>query len=253
MGKLDYLSSKHAVARSKAGGKDYEEMLDMVVNHVRTLCSNNADNLVPTMSKDEKAQRSYIDAALRIDVKNYKSAADYVASHAYFFLQWPKGPISIKRHRGAYPDLHESWDAQEGVLKERLVQCLTPLTLESAEWTHDTITEAIKDVQASFVAEPLDKLPSPNFVSAWTWQYIRSYICFGEAGPSMVDTMQLLGSDIVLNRIKNVKITRIPYAPLQVKESRVDEMVVEGSKKKSVEFGQGETAEKKAFTGFITR
>lgn len=232
MGKLDHLSPKHAVARLEAGGKSYEEMLDLVVEHVRTLCHNNADNLLPAMTKDEETQRKYVDVVLRLDVKNYKSAVDFVARHTYMFLRRPKGVVSVG-HRSPLPTtIHATWAEQEQDFMNRMTKHLEPLTLDPDGWTHDGIRKAIADVDASLRAdisipvvgeevageEPFD----PRLVSKHVWEHLRTSVCFGGTGPSLVDVMLLLGGDIVLDRLKNVKATpRDKLEPKQTKENNI--------------------------------
>jgi glutamyl/glutaminyl-tRNA synthetase len=236
MAKLDFLSPKHAVARVEAGGSAYEDMLDLVVVHVRALCNNNVDNLVPAMLQDEETQRKYVDVILRLDAKNYKNAADYVATHAYFFLNRSKSAISIRR-RPQSIDANTGWDEQEHQLKDKLIECLAPLTSASAEWTHDTINKAIAEVQDSLTAEPLAPLSEKigaRFVQNWVWEYVRAYVCFGERGPSVADAMEILGSDVVLDRIKNIEVVRIRRTPLEVKASNEEKFVVESAKVKVI-------------------
>lgn len=217
MGKLDHLSPKHAVARLEAGGKSYEEMLDLVVEHARTLCHNNADNLVPAMTRDEETQRKYVDLVLRLDMKNYKSAVDFVARHTYMFLRRPKSVVSVGHRSPLTTTIHASWAEQEQDFMNRMTEHLEPLTLGPDGWTHDGIRKAIADVDASLRAdistpvvgeeaageEPFD----PRLVSKHVWEHLRTSVCFGGTGPSLVDVMLLLGGDIVLDRLKNVKAT----------------------------------------------
>lgn len=216
MGKLDFLSPKHATARVETGGSRYEVMLDLVVEHVRKLCQNHAENLLPAMAMDEESQRRYIDAVLRLDARNYESALDFVASHAYMFLRRPEDPVQFGSHGSTPSNILSTWDAKTKRFKDRIVEYLEPLALDPAQWTRDSITKAIADVDSSlradfFVPVAGQKVTSeddfdPRIVLRLVWQHIRSCVCFGQHGPSVVDVMLLLGGDIVLDRIKNVKL-----------------------------------------------
>ncbi|TID18455.1 glutamyl-trna synthetase [Venturia nashicola] len=210
MGKLDYLSPRHAVARVEAGGSRYEEMLDLVVDHVRTLCQSHADNLLPDMTKDEETQRRYIDAVLRLDTKNYKSALEFVTSHAYMFLRRPEDQVYFGRHSLLTFPSFATWEEQEQLFRDRLAEQLEPLTLDSAKWTRDGIIKAIGDLNSSLHAEFCASgehrfVGDPRLVLRAVWQHLRTSVCFGRQGPSVVEPMLLLGSDIVLDRIRNVK------------------------------------------------
>ncbi|QDS75866.1 hypothetical protein FKW77_001713 [Venturia effusa] len=218
MEKLDYLSPKHAVARVEKGGKDYEEMLDLVVDHVRKLCHENADNLLPAMTKDEESQRKYIDAVLRLDAKNYRTALDFVASHAYMFLRRPteKGLSGVQ---GSSYQIHASWGEQQQQFRSRILEHLEPLALDPAQWTHDALAKAVAELQSSLHAESLTPVAGKEIsgqqqsasrsISNLVWKELRSSVCFSQQGPSVVDVMLLLGSDTVLDRIRNVKVVQI--------------------------------------------
>ena len=213
MAKLNFLSPKHAVKRVEDGGKAYEEMLDLVMNHVHALCKSNADNLVPAMSQSEEMQRKYVDDILRLDAKNYKNAADYVATHYYFFVCRPTSPIALGKPGGPDKDDKTAWYQQEQKLKDKLIECLASRISGPDGWTHDTINQAIAEVQEYFIAEPAAAIPQnlgDRFVQNWVWGYVRAYMCFGERGPSVADAMAILGGDVVLDRIRNIEVTRGP-------------------------------------------
>ncbi|RDI83433.1 hypothetical protein Vi05172_g6673 [Venturia inaequalis] len=215
MGKLDYLSPRHAIARVEAGGSRYEEMLDLVAVHVRKLCQNHANNLLPAMTKDEESQRNHINAVLRLDANKYKNALDFVASHTYMFLRRPENPVHFGRSPPMPSNILATWDEQEQRFKDRIVEYLEPLALDPAKWTHDSITKAIADVDVSLRADSFVPVASEETTSAnyfdprnvlrLVWRHIRTSVCFGQAGPSVVEIMLLLGGDVVLDRIKNVK------------------------------------------------
>jgi hypothetical protein len=210
MAKLDFLSPKHAVARVENGGKPYEEMLDLVMDYVHALCSSNVDSLVPVMSQDVEAQRKYVDSVLRLDAKNYKNAADYVATHSYFFLAKPKSQITLRLQLRRFED-KLAWDGHIHHLKDKLIEGFAPLVLDPTNWNHDLINKAISDVQDALLATPLAPIPEhagERFVKDWVWEYIRAYVCFGEKGPSVADAIAILGPDVVLDRIRHLEIVR---------------------------------------------
>jgi hypothetical protein len=162
------------------------------------------------MSQSKKSQRKYVDDILRLDAKNYKNAADYVATHTYFFLNRPKSPVTLSQNHNL-TEAKIAWDQQEQKLKNKLFDCLAPHLSSSASWSHDTISKAIAEVQDFLVAEPVAPIPENGgirFVQNWVWEYIRAYICFGEKGPSVVDAMAILGGEVVKDRIKNLKVIR---------------------------------------------
>lgn len=231
MGKLDYLSPKHAVARVEAGGRRYEEMLDLVEDHVRTFCRNNKGNLLPIMTQSGESQRKYIDAVLRLDAKNYKTALHFVASHVYMFLRRPTDEV-LAGVQGSSGEIHASWSEKDQRFRNRLIQYLEPLVSDPAQWTHESIVKAIADVENSFRAGALTpaageevsgEQPSASWpISNLVWKDIRQSVCFGHRGPSVVDVMLLLGSDVVLDRIKNVFKPKRGYEKPHNEESLAD-------------------------------
>lgn len=233
MGKLEFLSPKHAVARVEAGGRRYEEMLDLVVDFVRKLCHKHADNLVPAMTKDKESQRQYIDAVLRLDAKNYRNALDFVTSHAYMFLHRPTDEVLPGVQDSISPVIHATWDEKEQRFRDRLIEYLEPLALDPVKWTHESIAKAVADVDVSLRTDSLTSVTGEEVVSEKStasqlipkpiWRNIRESVCFGQSGPSTIDVMLLLGGEIVLDRIKKVKVVtrKKRPTPKKAKESNI--------------------------------
>jgi hypothetical protein len=209
--KLWFLSPKHATLRVKEGGPLVEEMVNHLVVAVHKYSEGKEDLTLPIVKGDPSKLSKYVSQAVHADSKNYITAYEFVMTHPYYFLKYPPFPIHlqhptarIKKQRVPQTEL---WSEEE--IRTKLLEKLVPLT---DLWEHDSLAKAIAETVEYFQSdlshlshgpEELSKLVMKN----WIWATLRGYIAWGFHGPSLIESMTLLGPQIVLDRIKNVEIT----------------------------------------------
>ena len=127
---------------------------------------------------------------LKADAKNYVTATDFVKSHAYFFVR--------------QPDIVEPPDLPYGnieIIRNQLVSAIHALVEDANRlWDHDNLVEATEDAIKAIMG-----IPDTTIKKKQIWQVLRFLLTGGQRGPSLVETMEILGPEIVLERLNEMQ------------------------------------------------
>jgi glutamyl/glutaminyl-tRNA synthetase len=172
--------------RVEDGGPAYEELLNMVCAAVQKTMAEDysqKEKLAPGL--DPFIHRDYISCVLKADAKNYIRAKDFVQTHSYFFLKEPDivEPLAM-----------EEWKITRATLA--FLNVFENLTCHEGSWEHDSIGQA-----ATQAIDMCTSNADTSLRKKEVWQVIRSILTGGQKGPSLIETMEILGSDVVLERI----------------------------------------------------
>jgi hypothetical protein len=216
MAKLWFLSPRHAELRAQSDGTSHEEMVDLLHAALRKSTKDHIDATLPIVNGDRAKLRQYLSRVIKADSKNYTNALGFIKGHPYFFLQKPPQPpaqVWIPMTQSALLVIenphYEHWSQDK--IRSKLLEELTPLV---NSWHHDSLNQAVLNAIDHFTGlrEGLVEIENTKdgarvLMTKWLWQSLRGYVAFGCHGPSLIETMSILGPDIVLDRIKNVEVT----------------------------------------------
>ena len=178
--------------RVEEGGQRYEEVIDLVCNAVEQESQNKhrpQELLEPGLRPWES--REYMNSVLRGDAKNYVNAIEFVGSHDYFFLRTPK------LLAGATGIPQQSIDLVRSKLLSSLEDLLAAEGAHTTQWNHDTLVSATERAIKVILAEAGSSMKKKEI-----WKVLRAMLTGGQKGPSLMETMEILGPEVVLDRIK---------------------------------------------------
>lgn len=181
--------------RVEACEKPYEEMLDLMSQAVQL-------NITDVYPEDQLLEagrlpfknRDYMARVLKADAKNYISAVEFVKSHSYFFLKSPKTVDSLTIGQ-----------EQTNLVRSELLQALQPLDEKPGDiWNHDAIASAFESAFVAMLKRATHDADgsTTSLKKKDIWRVVRAMLTGGEKGPSLVETMEILGYQIVTERIR---------------------------------------------------
>jgi glutamyl/glutaminyl-tRNA synthetase len=171
-------------------------MLNMVCNAVQKTMSQqwlDKEKLAPGLEPHQN--RAYVDRVLRADAKNYITAKEFTASHSYFFLREPE---NIK------PLNTEPWKIER--IQDAFLKDLKPLATTNDKWEHDALAEVAARAINNISTTPEDS--TKQIKKKEIWQVLRAVLTGGQKGPSLIETMEILGPDVVMERIATFNSSR---------------------------------------------
>jgi glutamyl-tRNA synthetase len=195
--------------RAQSEGAAHEELVDSLLTALQQYSQNHEGKTLPIVNNDVARRRRYLSRIFKADSKNYTDAPGFVREHAYFFLKEPPSEVVFSSGPavGQHPK-REHW-AQDKI-RMKFLEVLNPLV---DTWDHDSLTKAMSEVIEHFdaerekvVDEEKTKDGAHTLMSRWVWQHLRGYVCWGGHGPSLIETMVVLGPDAVLERINKVEV-----------------------------------------------
>jgi len=187
-------------------------MVDHLVAAVYRFSQSHASQTLPIVDAQPDMLRKYVSRILQSDSKNYTDASDFVMSHSYYFLREPPCAVKLHRHTKAHREVGEHPQRQHWSLDKIRAKFLELLQPAADSWEHDPLAKVVSDVIEFFaeerrcVVDGEDMDGARKWMSTWMWQVLRGYVAWGLNGPSLVDTMVLLGPEIVLARIRDVDV-----------------------------------------------
>lgn len=191
LAKLWFLTPKHALARVKAGGQSYEELLELLVKAARDFCNHHESEKLPIAHESSDRMRAYFDRILKSDAKNYKTAMEFIKTHSYFLLK--------------HPETVEMVDVDDASMARIRDHCLDGLgRLTGANWEVEELTQIMKSIMKC-LTEGMRK-DEAKALRPKIWKVLRGFLTGGEHGPTLVETMDILGQKVVLERIKSFKL-----------------------------------------------
>jgi hypothetical protein len=209
--KLWFLSPKHAAVRAQTGGAQFEEMVTHLVAAVHKYSDGKDGLTLPIVKDDHAALSAYLSQAVRADSKNYTTAYEFIKTHPYYFLKDPPLPVQLQHpitriKKDRVPQT-QMWSEED--IRIQLLESLSPLT---DSWDHDSLASAIAEAVEYFQSDLSRVSAGPEdqaklVMKNWIWAALRGYIAWGFNGPSLIESMILLGPQIVLHRIKHVEVT----------------------------------------------
>lgn len=207
MSKLWFLAPKHALQRVESGGAAYEELLNHVCSAVLETMSTDYQGMEKlTPGLDPVVHRDYIDRVLRSDAKNYTRAKDFVRTHSYFFL---KNPQVFQQH--AEQSVEREKRAR---ISQAILSSLEGLAVgDQVKWDHDSLAEAVAQAMHMLVEPATGQSTEQQIKKKEVWQVLRVILTGGDKGPSLIETMEILGPEVVLNRVRNYH--NSPEIPIQ--------------------------------------
>jgi glutamyl-tRNA synthetase len=174
--------------RVETGGEPYQEMLDLVCNAVEaSFARQEARSALLPPALDPRTHRNYIERVLRADAKNYISATEFVDSHSYFFLHKPE---PVEELDTPSPKIQ--------LVRDELLQALRPLSEEpSSQWDHDSLASATDTAIKAMISSATVTIKKKE-----VWKVLRAMLTGGQKGPSLIESMEILGPEVVMERIQ---------------------------------------------------
>ncbi|KAH0602597.1 uncharacterized protein H6S33_008678 [Morchella sextelata] len=199
---MEQLVSRFSIEGLTAGNTivNSEKLPFLQKGHLRKQFEENRDTEEAEVEKVEKAVRAlygdkletgepittdYVRAVLKADVKNYLNPTEFAQKSNYFFT-------------------HPTFDSKASLKAIVNFRKLTGMSsaeiyygfIEAVERTPEWTPEALKALQ--LYAHDLDE-------EAWTnrMRLLRIAVCGGRSGPSMADTMLILGKERVVQRLRD--------------------------------------------------
>lgn len=195
MGKLDYLQKQHAMARISAGGPPFDELVSAVVDQVRKSNFHDLDSIL-----HDRSLSTYVAAILRADAKNYTTASEFVSNNSNFFTSFAFTRDAVRQF------VLESPRGSVDVLKQLQYNLEESST---SDWTREHLKENLevaveglaKSIEADSHDDTVDLKAARRSASATVYKAMRSALTDGQHGPPIPDTIELLGRDVVLERL----------------------------------------------------
>ncbi|KIW03627.1 glutamate-tRNA ligase [Verruconis gallopava] len=202
LAKLWFLAPKHAMKRVENGGEALDEMLDNFCSAVQTVMAEEfAEREKLEEGLNPSAHRGYVKRVLIADAKNYVSAVDFARTHSYFFLKSPviSETIAERKAKAVREALCSSLNSafRDGSVDKRLL----PAPDETNEYLQDLYSKATDDAIKAVTqtqSETGERIKKKEF-----WQILRVLLTGGQKGPSLVETMEILGLERVIERLSS--------------------------------------------------
>ncbi|KAL8708448.1 MAG: hypothetical protein Q9220_006672 [cf. Caloplaca sp. 1 TL-2023] len=203
--KLLYLQKKHAASFTDDGGEQFEALVDKLDNSIRQEIETPSwypERCYFLVSGDDL--RARVAAVLRQTAKNYTNPKTFFDNYKYFFCEEAlPGPEFNKVSAEVLatgiirrPYFNVIYDAFQGV--------------NSEAWSEIVIKETLTNVinvlgSNSDISNTLPDAIRPELMYKSVQLYLRWAIARGGSGPSMHSTMVLLGREVCLRRLGEVK------------------------------------------------
>lgn len=187
--KLQFLQEQHARRRVTAGGEEFEQMIRDVA--VALLEQQGAAKVSFLVGK--RKLRDVVASMLQSDSLTFTSASEF-ANQCSIFLSPPR------------PSKQEIEDPQ--LSNELATAASTLLFVPEDQWTRSVHHQNLADVN-HFESEASD-VGSQKKWKGQLYHYLRAALLGGAPGPSIPQTMEILGRPICVDRIERaVKETRL--------------------------------------------
>lgn len=211
--KLQHLSQHHAQARVEEGGEKFNELVDLVVNAVKVHYSKE-DLSSMGLDKDKKL-REVCQWILKFNYKNFSSVTAFVESQPYFFSGRGHVVVQMKRAK-FYARVMEEMEIDEAFIRNKTLEMLFPADGKDLFAGPAEDLKAQLDALVEFFVPMVVSRPSnanvvmgrdaQKIAQVLVYSHLRGWIALGSRGPSLYNTMHILGPDIVRRRIENVTI-----------------------------------------------
>jgi hypothetical protein len=214
MAKLAFLSPKHAEIRARSQGAAHEELIDLLLVALHKYSTERKGLMLSVVDDDVTQLRQYIRRIIQADSKNYVDAPNFIEEHPYFFLKEPPAKVVFRAGTqslssiGQHPQ-YEHWS--EDKVRSKMLEVLAAVT---NSWDHDSLNKAMSEIINHFAAERQKVVETEKtsdgahiLMTKWIWQHLRGYVAWGYNGPSLIETMIILGPDLVLGRIREVEVS----------------------------------------------
>lgn len=210
--KLRHLSQNHAQARAEDGGEKFDELVNLVMEAARAQYS--AEDLSSVgLEKGEKL-RDACRGLLKSNSKNFSSVKAFVESQPYFFSD--RGEVVVHMNRTKVFQTVEEMAIDDAFIRKKSLEYLFPADgknffagpVEELKAQLDALIESFvtKVISAPSAADVVTNEDARKIAHALVYSHLRGWIAWGSHGPSLHETMQLLGPNIARRRIENVKL-----------------------------------------------
>jgi glutamyl-tRNA synthetase len=217
-GKLDFLQKGHAKLRAHVGGPAYEELVESIYNHAKTVLP--LEVLEPSIRT--KSLRERISHVLLWVAKTYLNPCTFVAENRYFFCPLEKKP--------AY-SIAELGLQDEEIYVPALEELKTTIEESGAEisWTAELLKPIVQNCVQARLAKMTSSLEGVDIedpkildkrANTRSHKFLRWAIAGGQHGPGLMETMEILGPEITLDRLRKAEEEAIQASMSQSTEIR---------------------------------
>ncbi|KAJ9612227.1 Glutamate--tRNA ligase mitochondrial [Cladophialophora chaetospira] len=184
--KLNFLQEKHARRRIAAEGEGFEQMIrDVAVAVLEKYGAGSVMRLLNTGSGQRRQLRDVLAQLLKIDSLHYRSPSQFAEQCALFF-----------EDRNLTPEL----EITDISLLHPLCVAASTLTLTpSSSWTKETHHTQLHALELSLPNETID----PKTWKRELYHYLRWALLGGKRGPGIAETLEILGREICISRIRD--------------------------------------------------
>lgn len=191
--KLWYLQTAHAKKYATEGGPGFDQMVARVSDLVATAYPD--EELAPILAGRSLAQ--YIAPLLRADAKSYTNASEFLSRNFPFFI-W-----KLMRDSFEYKDPTSVVDVPLKTLHTAAAALtLTPASHWTIENHKANIAMTLAPGSVSDAAAPSEK---EKAFRKELYHYLRWALSAGQPGPGIPETLEILGRDESVRRIKEAR------------------------------------------------
>lgn len=212
--KLRYLSPRHVEARVVEGGEKFEELVQLVMDAAKAQYSAEERDAVGL--KDDEKLRDACRWILQSNSKNFTSVTAFVESQPYFFSDRPNVIVDLNAQPPYFRRITEELGIDEDFIRSKFLEYIFPPDgkdlFAGPVQEFKAAVDALMEFFAGMVettetaAARVEEGKLQKIVRALVYPYLRGWISWGAHGPPLVETMMLLGPEVVRRRIENVQI-----------------------------------------------
>ena len=182
--KLKYLQEQHARRRITSGGEEFEQMIRDVA--VAVLDQYGAGHVLRFVGK--RQLRDVIASMLQAESLSYTAAADFAKQVSFLIL-----PIDNK------PPLEVG---EVSMLRDLSIAASTLCLVPEESWNRDVHRANLSSLNNSTAVDGSLAKEDDKRLKKELYHYLRWALLGGTAGPSIPETMEILGREACVQRIK---------------------------------------------------
>lgn len=210
--KLEFLIPQHAAKRVEDRGPLFQDLTERVLHEIGKNFAS--DDLSAAGIEGANELRLRVENLLKVSGRNFIDASQFVRDRRYFFcddtteveLEMPARLVHALGH-SSFAKLND------GVVREKVIELFSEPDTSWPSGISATfpqglvgIIEALVDDYRNEMRISKEEMIAVKAIYGLVHLYLRGWIAWGKSGPATAKTMELLGREVSLRRIKQTKI-----------------------------------------------